>query len=252
MEFSLGNSPSVDVVFRRYDPAMFPKFRLLFEVPSDDNPLRFFAQPSEESNFAVVMENHAGKDVTAMRYNWVMTAQDGSVKKHKCSSDSYMVDVYYPVLKADDRLLICRSKSIHESLIDHVLNGGGTMGGRIATSVSSPFVLTSLRLEIDMLVFADGEIAGPDTERFAAELSCRKPAAEFIAKQVRAAESDHRDVTPVLSALAQVPHLRDDYLAYWTQHYASWYLRTVQHETVSGTVLRHLENRPTLPKFYRR
>lgn len=126
------------------------------------------------------------------------------------------------------------------------------MGGGITSVRPSPLGLKSLRLEIDMLLFSDGEIAGQDTERYAAELNCRKPAAEFIAKQVRAAESERRDVTPVLSALAQVPHLRDDYLAYWTQHYASWYLRSVRHEIVQGAALRHLENRPTLPKFYRR
>jgi ribosomal protein L15E len=113
MEFSVSDSPSVNVEVRRYDPALFPKFRVLFEQPQDDNPLRLLVQPSEESNFAAVMENHAEKDVTAMRYNCVMTSEDGNVKKHKVSSDSYMVDVYHPVLKTDDRLLICRTTTIH-------------------------------------------------------------------------------------------------------------------------------------------
>jgi hypothetical protein len=67
--------------------------------------------------------------------------------------------------------------------------------------------VTSLRFEIDMLLFADGELAGPDTDKFAAELRGRKPAAEFVAKQIRLAEAEGRDVTPVLSALAEIPSL---------------------------------------------
>ena len=48
-------------------------------------------------------------------------------------------------------------------------------------------------------------MAGPETNRFAAELLCRKPAAEFVARQIRSAQADGRDVTPVLSALDKIP-----------------------------------------------
>jgi hypothetical protein len=75
-----------------------------------------------------------------------------------------------------------------------------------------------------MLLFADGEISGLDISKFAAELQSRKPAAEFIAKQIRLARAEGRDVTPVLSALVEIPclgrlgHVRGDPLVHWTRH----------------------------------
>ena len=106
--------------------------------------------------------------------------------------------------------------------------------------------------KIDMILFEDGQLAGADTGKFTAELQCRKPAAEFVAKQIRLADAKGRDPKPVLSALAEVPHLRDDFLANSTKHYAADFLR---HEGIGlrrEGLLRNLENRPVLPKFYRR
>lgn len=253
MEFSIGDSPLPEVTFRRYVADSFPKFRVVFEPNRESGPLRFLARAAEDAEFAVVMENHSRKDLTALRYLWIMTHEDGQLRKRTCSSDSYMVDVYRPVLKADDRALITRSGIIHESTIDHVANGGGTIGSRVGvTGRKDTPAVKSLRFEVDMLLFADGELAGPDANKFAFELHSRKPAAEFVARQIRAAEAENRDVTPVLKALAAMPHLRDDHLAASTREYASQYLRNMQPEKIRIGTLRHLENRPTLPKFYRR
>jgi hypothetical protein len=116
--------------------------------------------------------------------------------------------------------------------------------------------------EIDLVLFADGEFSGPDTDRHLLQLQSRKRAAEFVFKQIRQAQAEDRDVERVLSALAEIPclgslqHGQGDPLVHWTHRYASDYQRDL-HEK-SGDVdwaavrLRHLENHPTLPKFYRR
>jgi hypothetical protein len=169
-----------------------------------------------------------------------------------------MVDVYHPVLGHGDRKLITRSTTIDESLLDHMKRGGCFMGG--GTSYRPTVgVVNSLRFEIDFVLFADGEIAGLDTDKYAAELQCRKPAADFVIKQIRLAESEHRDVRPMLSALADMPHIgslhhgQGDPLVH---EYARDYLRALGRNASSVNTpeakLRHLENRPTLPKFYRR
>ena len=156
MEFTFSPSPSLEVVVSRYDSALFPRFRAIFESPSTDSPLRFLAQPPEEADRAVVMENRADKDVTALRYRWMMTFEDGNVRKRTVSSDGYMVDVYHPVLKAEDCKSICPSMTVEESFVEHVLRGGGGIGGSGRDSLVG---MTSLRPDIDMLLFADGEIA---------------------------------------------------------------------------------------------
>jgi hypothetical protein len=261
MDFTVGPSPSNEVVLSRFDAALFPKFRIIFEGPWSGRSLEFLAQPSDEAERAVVMENRSGKDITALRYFWVMTGEDGNVGKHTVSLDSYMVDVYHPVLKGGDRKLICRGSAVDESVLDHLLGGGGIMGAGSGSDPESMRGVVSLRLDIDMLLFADGEIAGLDTSKFAAELQSRKPAAEFVAKQIRLAQAEDRDITPVLSALVEIPclgrlgHAQGDPLVHWTRHYAREYLhaarRQIGNVDMREANLQHLENRPALPKFHR-
>ena len=111
--------------------------------------------------------------------------------------------------------------------------------------------------ELDLILFADGEVAGPDADRHLIELQSRKPAAEFVAKQIRRARDQGRDVEPVLSALAEIPCfgrlglVQGDPLVHLTRHYAKDYLRHMNQKT-SGVdwaeaCLRHLQNRPTSP-----
>jgi hypothetical protein len=250
IEFSVAPSPVPDVALSRYDAGAWPNFAVIFDPPSPDNPLQFLAQPAEEADRSAVLENRRDRDITALCYRWLTTTQDGETLPHAFSSDSYAASVYHPVLKAGDRKLITRSITVDESLIAHVLQGGGCMSGGVGSRRRMEKVV-SLRLEIDMLLFADGEIAGPDVDRYAAQLQYRKRAGDFIVKQVRMAQAEQRDVAPVLSALSEMPRLREDFLARWTRDYAGDYLR---HSAMGrqAALLQALENRPPLPKFYRR
>jgi hypothetical protein len=120
---------------------------------------------------------------------------------------------------------------LDEALIRHVFGGGGFIGGFIGSgSKSRPLdEVSETTFEIDVVLFADGEISGADPNRYAMELQCRKPAAEFIAKQIRRARDEGRDVEPVLSALAEIPCLgrlgraQGDLRVLWTRHYAQDY-----------------------------
>ena len=130
----------------------------------------------------------------------------GKTQNHLISSDSYKLDDGRPIVAPCARQLISLSGSIDESLIDHVLAGGGCIGAAIHSSVRSrtetEAEIVTVNFEIDFILFYDGEIGGPDAERYALELNCRKPAAEFVARHIRLAKNEGRDVTPVLAALA--------------------------------------------------
>lgn len=184
MDFAISPSPTHQVVFSRYEPAVFPKFQSIFEQVRSQGAFHLLAQPSEEAVGALVMENRGDKDVTALRHDWVMTNRDGTVKKRTVSYDSYLVEEYHAVLPAKERKLISRLGAVDESLIDHVLAGGGVIAGGVGFRDSIEEV-TSLVFTVDVLLFADGEIVGHDNGKFAVELSCRRRAAEFVAKQIR-------------------------------------------------------------------
>lgn len=255
-------SPSADVRLTPYDAAAFPRFRQVFDA-NESSPLFHLARDPEEASVAVVLENRSARAITALGYRWVAINQSGRSQPRTCFSDSYMVDAYRAVAEPGARHLITPSSMLDEALIEHVLGGGGFIGGR--TGPRSLDNIVEMTFEIDFILFADGKISGADLDRRALELQCRKPAAEFVAKQIRRAMQEHRDVEPVLSALAEIPcfgSLRrlgrgpNDPRVLWIKYYAQDYLRNVKRGddgiNWAEVGLRHLENRPTLPKFYRR
>jgi hypothetical protein len=251
MELEITKSPHPAIVVSAYDPNRFPKFDVIFDPSESDPPLRFLKLPQKKAHTAVVIENVADRDVTALRYRWLMTGVDGKVRTHTVSSDSYYTQ-YQPVLKRGDRKLVSGSLAVDESLIDHLLKGGGAVGGGIGMGGGDrEEMLRALRFEIDTLVFEDGELAGEDTAKYAAELQCRKRSAEFVVRQIHLAKAEGRDVAPVLSALREAPYLRDDFLADWTQQFASQLLSSMTHTQMWDARMRHLQNLPTLPRFYR-
>src|SRR5277367_5778971 len=253
MQLDVLPSPSPEVVLYRYDAAAFPAFAPLFEATADSSPLRHFARDPQEATISIVLENRSQKALTAWRHRWVTTDAAGDRRTRISSGDSYGVDVFRPVAAPGSRHLISPSASVDEAVLKNIQTGGG-----FVTSVSggkrSWVEIVELSFEIQFLLFADGEIAGPDPDHYALELQSRKRGAEFIAKQIRLAEAEGRDVTPVLSALAEAPSLgglgraQGDPLFHWIRHYAKDYLRSMHRKLgefdMREAKLRHLENRP--------
>jgi hypothetical protein len=262
LQLNILPSPSPAVVISRYEKGAFPRFEPLFETPSVASPLRHLARDPQEAAVSVVLENRSEKPITAWRYRWETLDVSGKRRTNTCSNDSYAVDVYRAIAEPGSHHLISTSGSVDETLIDHVLAGGGLFSVKAGAESNPSFGdIVELTFEIQLVLFADGEIAGPDPDGYVTELICRKPAAEFIAKQIRLARAEGRDVTPVLSALADTPSLgspgraQGDSLVHWTKRYAQDYLHNM-HRKIGGVdmseaTLQHLESRPALPKFYR-
>ena len=112
--------------------------------------------------------------------------------------------------------------------------------------------MVALRFELDMILFEDGELAGSDIDGYAAGLQTRKPAAQFIAEQIRLALAEGRDVKSLLDALVKHRPRPNDFLAYSKWLYAMQCLSWAHHERGWEERLRSLENRPVMPRFYRR
>jgi hypothetical protein len=180
-----------------------------------------------------------------------VTDKNGQERRQIGSEDSYMVDGDRPVAASRSKHLLSPvSGRTDAALLEHVRKNGGTIVMKVSTANLSLAEAKELKFEIQLIVFEDGELLGADPERYAARVQCRKPAAEFVAAQIRAAELEGRDVTPVLSALASMPFLREDFIAYWTRHFASHYLST-SHGSAESKYC-HIENRQAIPKFYRK
>jgi hypothetical protein len=261
MQLAIFPCPSPAVVLHRYDSATFPAFAPLFEAMAESSPLRHFARDPDEAMISIVLENRSEKAITAWRYQWATANAAGEHRIHKFSGDSYGIDLFRPVAEPRSRHLITPSARVDEASLKQIGAGGGFIASASGGKRSWTDVV-ELTFEIEFLLFADGEIAGLDPDRYALELQCRKRGAEFIAKQIRLAEADGRDVTPVLTALAEAPslgglgHPQGDPLFHWVRHYAKDFLRSMHRKLddfdVREAKLRHMENRPDLPRFYRR
>ena len=255
-------SPCPDVIINLYDQTLFPEFKQVFERQPESSRLLYFARDPAEIPLTVVLENRSDKAITGLRYRWRKLDASGRVRNHTASSDSYWVDVFRPVAAPGSRHLIGPAGSLDKATLDYAQAGGSFV--RVTTSGSSDNLpeVVEVTFEIDLVVFADGEIAGPDPDRFATLLQCRKRAAEFVARQIRLADAEGRDSKPVISALAEIPHFGRpghgpyDPMVHMIVEFAREYLRRVQHTIgeldMREVALRRLENRPELPKFYRR
>lgn len=261
MRFDILPSPTAAIVLNRYEKHLFPIFDEVFETPSPSAPIFHIARALQEAAVAVVLQNRADKAITAWRFRWQLTDSFGNQRPMTMSGDSYSVDVFRPVAEPASWHLVTPSGCVSEALLEHMRSGGGLMGVSVGTTPSFSD-LAQVTFEIHLIVFIDGEIAGPDPDHFAAELQGRKPAAEFVAKQIRMAQAEGRDATPVLTALIEAPGLgkpggpQGDPLFHSVRHYARDYLRNMHRKigdlNPAEARLHHLENRPELPKFYRR
>ena len=262
LRVSVVPSPTPSVALRRYEKCLCPVFDQLFETPSPSSPVRHLARDRQEASFALILENQSEKPISAWSFHWQMTDTTGKQRSHTMYGDSYETAIFRPVADTGSRHLISPSGSVSETILDHVIEGGGWIGGSSFTTNRTLSEIVEVTFEIHLIVFDDGEIAGPDPNGYCTELQGRKRAAKFVARQIRIAREEGRDVTPVLNALVEAPSLGDvgspqgDPLFHSVRRYARDYLRHMNRkigDTDMGKArLRHLENRPALPKFYRR
>ncbi len=222
MEFALISSPSNKIALARYRKQEFPAFRSVFESADESSALSAFAQPGAAET-AVVLHNLSGKDVTALRYRWVVSDAHGKSGKRVASNDSYMVDIYRPVIAPGSKLLVTQTGMVDEVQLTPTLSGVSGIGSGGWPSLD--YLAEEAWFQLDFILFSDGEIAGPDPDDFATELQLRKRAADYVAQQIRSANAEDRDVTPVLAALRDVPRARTDHLARLIAEYARIYLR---------------------------
>jgi hypothetical protein len=251
VKLTIAPDPTPDLAAKRYDEAVFPQFRVIFQPPhkATSSLIQHLLHEPEEAAISVVLENLSTKNITALKYRCVVTDTCGKIHPRTHSIDSYSSIPFRPVVATGSRLLVTPSGSVNESFIEAVFNN--LSGGMIVASIRGGQLLTDiaeLSFEIHLALFDDGEVVGRDPDRFARELRCRKPAAEFVAKQIRQAEAEGRDVTPVLSAFASAPIMRGDHIARWISRYSREYLRPRGRESC----LYRFEHMPVLPRFYRK
>ncbi len=237
-------SPAEEIELSRYVERELPAFGRLQEAAARSLPLQQLLGGVEEDAGTVVLENAGAKNLTALAWRWTFVDAHEQSRTRTSSADSYGNAGARPVAAAGTRLRLTPDGGISEVPLE------GVQAARRLPGVAQPPGVMEVWFQIDLLLFADGELAGSDPDRFALELQHRRRAADFVAQQIRAARGEGRDAAPVLAALRDVPHLHDDALARTVSRFARESLQMPAHAFQAA--LRYLEGRPELPDLYRR
>jgi len=194
---------------------------------------------------AFILANNSDRAIVGLVVQWVYSDAGGHPITHNVRSDSFMQVTSHPVVLPHARLLVAPGAFVNEANIDkpHIGLSAETMDGRLdkATEGASGIAAT-----IDIIIFDDGTIAGPNTTRFDTELQNRKLAATVLAKQIRNAIAKGEDPSITLTRIMDSAPSRDDTLGTWTLRYARMLSRGHLHGQLEA-----LENLPEPPSFHK-
>jgi hypothetical protein len=231
----LGNSPSPEIALAHYSADQHPGF-------ASPNP-RFGGIPSE----SFVLTNHSNRAIVALSVLWTMTQPDGRQTPNIRRNDSFMLPNSSALVPPNSRILVTPKALLREGLAGSARMGGGTAAGQ-GGGAASPTVAA---VKVDCVIFEDGELVGPNETHCDEEIQSRKIAADSIVRQVRNAQARGEDPAIVLRQVAQARSLRTDYVAQWTNQYATQLLALPVKVISLENQLAGLEKIPTPPKFFR-
>jgi hypothetical protein len=255
LKLNIAESPSDDLTIVKYSADRFPEFQDLFAHRDWEakHPLDHWLRKPDEDQVSIVLHNTSSRNVTMLALRWTFPETPGRTNVSRQASSSYGVNVFRPMIAAGEKVLISPlSDSVQESLLTHVKAGGGTMGAHFSSSRDPELPDDGeIGFALNLVGFEDGEIAGPDPDRFAAKVNARKHAAEYIARQIRQAENESRDPRPVLQALTELPHSREDHFLSAVQSFARDYM-SIKDLPSPQQRLHNLENLLGPPRFFRK
>jgi hypothetical protein len=228
-------SPTPNVAVTPFDAAQFPLFARFFTA---DNAV---LQPA-----SFVLTNNSKKAIVAIDVELVTAGSNGEGEMHySFHSDKFQSPGKGPVVAANDRLLVAPGLFIRESALNSegglaVIDFGGSLVARFSA-------VAQIGINIDSLIFEDGEVDGPNQKRYTDELLARQVAANTIVQVVQNALKDGQQPSAALSGLVSAPQRAGDFVGKWEALFAQKLLKAPNIE--AG--LASFENLPSLPKFYR-
>jgi hypothetical protein len=130
-----------------------------------------------------VLTNLSNRAIVALVVEWSYTAQDGHEGRGFVKTSSLSTNTG-AVVHPHTRLFVGPKVFLPESLAfaPHIGSAFEDLDGRLAHWAATASPITA---KIDVIVFEDGELVGPDQSQFEAEIESRKMAADQIASKVR-------------------------------------------------------------------
>jgi hypothetical protein len=196
---------------------------------------------------AFVLTNQSNKAIVAIMVQWTYVDSTGHPRVSNTYSDSFMQPKYTAYLPARARLLVAPGAFLPESLAQSAHIGAqlDDLDGRRERDIASA---SEIAAHIDLIIFEDGELVGPNQTRYEVMIQDRKLAATQIAMQLRNTLANGDDPKVTIGHILESVPAQSDYVGTWTHTYAKMIRRAPSVEKQ----LEALETLPEPPKFYRR
>jgi hypothetical protein len=235
IQMTIDSSPHESITLAPYQPATSPNFARVFTPETAPYQTAF-----------VVLTNQSSKSIVALAAIWAYTdVTTGKRKTMELLCDSFQAVNAPPVSLPSARVLLGPTSLITEQLA----LGRGSSGyfGVVQPQSLRPLDHTAaVRVSIDLIVFSDGEMAGPDNLHTSTEIVARNAAAKQVAQQIRSAQTDGRELSTAVSQFLK-PVAPAGNLSIKDVQYYNWLRRYAQNALNSPnpeTFLTYLERLP--------
>ena len=236
MKVQLPTSPTTEVAVKSILPEDFPAIdKTAF---ANVHPASF------------VLKNLSNRAIVAIAVEWSYTAQDGHEGRGFAKSNSLSTNTG-AVVQPYETLFVGPKVFLPESLAfaPHIGSPFEAVDGRSAHWAATASQITA---KIDVVIFEDGELVGPDQSQLGVEIQSQKMAADQIASRVRYAQSQGQDPTPMLKQIAEAPmESTTDFIGLWSGLYAHQLL-SAQGSNNFDARLTAMEKTPTPLKIFRK
>jgi hypothetical protein len=189
---SIQQSPGLQVALAPFSISQFPVFA----------PMQAGGDFVEQAAF--VISNESDQGIIGVAVRWVIGKPNGVTASHASSTHAYLSAPATPLVEPKGRLLVTPSSFVRESILT---SGGGIVGGHLSRrDIVSKFTdAEHINAEVDCIIFADGEVVGPDNLKLTDSIQDRQEALAAVLAQIHAARSKGEDPTDRLRTLAALP-----------------------------------------------
>jgi hypothetical protein len=197
-----------------------------------------------------LLTNKSDKAIVGLVVRWTFTDAQGFSRVSDIHQDSF-ARANSPVLLApQSTLIVAPNTLLPVAYANKLPRVGPTLSDLYAGAVRSVDMVgaSAITATIDLIIWQDGELVGPNQASFDVEIQNRKIAASQLAKQIRNAINNGDDPKAVLRQVLASPTTQSDTLALNAHIYAQMLISARD----MGKAAQSLEALPEPPTFFRK
>jgi len=198
---------------------------------------------------AFVLRNNRQVAVTAVVAQWRFVDKTGRVENRQIQCDGYVIPPVQPIVDREDVALITPGACTRSALFGRL--DGAIIGSPLSSKINRDLLSSQTDLEIveitlDSVIFEDGAIWGPDTQKYYTKIFERHVGSQAFVKEVSDAIARGEDIHEHAKKVREDAATRRDRASALNGHYASMLINSPN----PVATLSQMRSRDVLPEFH--